>query len=120
MNPGSALANTITDEIFEDLRYSESTIVQWIAIVGSTTVKGILGSALDSMMGSLVWNDYAAVTLGNHYYTTYIVSYFPIVLDTGLPLIGEITVAQVGLVIKANVNVDTLTVSSYDVYDVFL
>lgn len=120
MNPGSLFASSITDEIFNNLRYSESTITQWIGIVGSSVVKNILGAALDSTMPSLVWNDFWIASSGNHQYTTYIVSYFPIVLDTGLPIIGEITIAQVGLVVTATVNVQTEIVSNFDVYDVFV
>jgi outer membrane murein-binding lipoprotein Lpp len=118
--PGGYIADTLTDGLFDELKKSENKIVTWIAIVGQTAVKNALASLINAKMPSLVWNNYDVIKAGNNLYDVYIVTYFPIEIDTGLPLIGTISIAKINLVLKSTVNILYETVSSVKVLPITL
>ena len=111
------VATRITDEIFDDLKSSSTVFVQWINLVGSENVKNILGSYIDNQLPTFIWHDQYISKVNTHKYMTYIVTYFPITIDTGLPSIGEITIPRVSLIIVGTVNVAKKGVSSIEIED---
>ncbi len=105
-------ATLITDEIFDDLESSSIVFVQWINLVGSENVKNVLGSYIDTQFPTFIWYDQYISKVNTHKYMTYVVTYFPIIIDTGLPSIGKITIPRVSLIIVGTVNVAKKRVSS--------
>lgn len=109
------VATRITDEVFDDLKSSSTVFVQWINLVGSENVKNVLGSYIDTQFPTFVWHDQYISKVNTHKYMTYIVTYFPIIIDTELPSIGEITIPRVSLIIVGTVNVAKKRVSSIEI-----
>jgi len=106
------VATLITDEIFDDLKSSSTVFVQWINLVGSENVKNVLESYIDTQFPTFIWYDQYISKVNTHKYMTYVLTYFPIIIDTGLPSIGEITIPRVSLIIVGTVNVAKKRVSS--------
>jgi hypothetical protein len=71
-------------------------------------------------MPSLVWNNYDVNKAGSNLYDVYVVTYFPIEIDTGLPLIGTISIAKINLVLKGTVNIPSESISSIAVWKITL
>lgn len=118
--PGGYIADTLTNELFDELKESENKIVTWIAIVGQTTVKNAITSLINAKMPSLVWNNYDVNKADSNLYDAYVVTYFPIEINTGLPLIGTISIAKINLVLKGTVNILSESISSVAVWKITL
>lgn len=106
------IVTKITDEIYDELESTSNEFVQWINLIGSENVKNVLGSIIDSQLPMFIWHDQYINEFDTNKYMTYIVTYFPITIDTGLPSIGEITIPRVHLIIVGKVNVAKKRVSS--------
>lgn len=117
-HPGSYISGRMVDMIFDELRSSNNRIIQWISIVGSEQVKNIISSIINSQIPTLVWNSYSIRRIQENQYDTYMVTYFPLVLPTGLPIIGDITIAKIGLIMKGTVNLSTETVSNLQIHSI--
>lgn len=105
------IVTKITDEIYDELESTSNEFVQWINLIGSENVKNVLGSIIDSQLPMFIWHDQYINEFDTNKYMTYIVTYFPITIDTGLPSIGEITIPRVHLIIVGKVNVAKKRVS---------
>jgi prefoldin subunit 5 len=114
--PGSYISGQIVDKIFDELQSSNNQIIQWISVVGSSHVKNVISVIINSQIPTLVWNSYSISQIQENQYNTFMVTYFPLVFDTGLPIIGEITIAKVGLIMKGTVNVSTESVTNLEIY----
>jgi predicted nucleic acid-binding Zn-ribbon protein len=106
------IVTQITDEIYDELESTSNEFVQWINLIGSENVKNVLGSVIDSQLPMFIWHDQYINEFDTNKYMTYIITYFPINIDTGLPSIGEITIPRVHLIIVGKVNVAKKRVSS--------
>lgn len=106
------IVTKITDEIYDELESTSNEFVQWINLIGSENVKNVLESIIDSQLPMFIWHDQYINEFDTNKYMTYIVTYFPITIDTGLPSIGEITIPRVHLIIVGKVNVAKKRVSS--------
>lgn len=109
------IATQITDEIYDELESTSDEFVQWINLIGSENVKDVLGSVIDSQLPMFIWHDQYISEINTNKYMTYIMTYFPITVDTGLPSIGEITIPRVRLIIVGKVNVAKKRVSFMDI-----
>ena len=118
--PGEDIVTQITDEIFDELKVSNYKFVQWISLAGSEHVKNVLESVIDSQFPTLVWNDQYIEKIKANKYMNYVITYFPLTIDTGLPSIGEIKVSRVSLIIMGIVNVAKENVSSIEIYSLNL
>lgn len=118
--PGGYVTSRITDELFEELQSSNDKFLQWIISAGSENVKNSLWIVVDSKVPTLTWHDQNIKKITINRYRTYVITYFSITLDTGLPSIGEIKVSRVSLIISGMVNVSTKKTSSIEVYSLNL
>ena len=118
--PGEEIVTQITDEIFDELKASNNKFVQWISLVGSENVKNVLGGVIDSQFPTLVWNEQYIEKIKANKYMTYVITHFPLTIDTGLLSIGEIKVSRVSLIIIGTVYVAKETVSSIEIYSLNL
>ena len=109
------IATQITNEIYDELESTSNEFVQWINLIGSENVKNVLGSVIDSQLPMFIWHDQYISEINTNKYMTYIITYFPITVDTGLPSIGEITIPRVHLIIVGKVNVAKKRVSSMEI-----
>lgn len=114
-NPGNYIAEQITSSLFSELKSSENKIQQWIGIVGETIARNTLASIINSKIPSLVWNKDRVVYQGNNEYLVSVITYFPIEINTGLPVIGTITVSRIALTINGKVNVETHSITDISV-----
>lgn len=114
------IATRIKDELFDELKSSSTEFVQWINLAGSEHVKSVLESVIDSQLPTFVWHDHYISKIKTDKYMTYVVTYFPITIDTGSPSIGEITNPRVGLIIVGIVNVAKERVSSIEIESLYL
>lgn len=118
--PSEDIVTQITDEIFNELKASNNKFIQWINLAGSEHVKNVLGGVIDSQFPTLVWNDQYIDKIKTNKYMIYVITYFPLTIDTGLPSIGEIKVSRVSLIIMGIVNVSKENVSSIEAYSLNL
>lgn len=118
--PGGLVAGLLIDDLFEELKASENKIVTWIAIVGENVAKDAIASIINSKIPALVWYNYDADIVGTNLYDLYIVTYFPIEINTGLPIVGTINIAKINLVLKGRVNISTEIVTSIEVWNVLI
>jgi len=114
-NPGTYIAEQITNRVFSELKSSENKIQQWIGIVGETIVRNTIASIINSKIPSLVWNKDRVVYQGNNEYSVSVITYFPIEIDTGLPIIGTITVSRIALTMNGTINVESSTITDISI-----
>ena len=117
---GGYIATRITEEIFDALKSSHNEFAQWISLAGSEHVKNVLGSLIDSQLPTFVWHDHYISKTKTDKYMTYVVTYFPITIDTELPSIGEITIPRISLIVMGIVNVAKEKVSSIEIEALYL
>ena len=105
-NPGQIIGSPIATAVVDAVFQNQTTDLQkWISLAGKAVVQGIITTYLNSKLPTVIWNDFKVSRTGTGVYDTQVVTYFPIVIDTGLPLIGQITVAKVSLVVGATTDV---------------
>lgn len=99
--PGDYIVDSVTDVLFEELKgqYPEIALVEG-------KVKEIIAKAINAKTPSLVWYGRSCDQINSYSYDTQVVTYFPLELETGIPLVGEIVVARVALVVSGEVNVN--------------
>ena len=111
-HPGSYIAEQVTNALFSELKSSNNEFQNWVVVIGETLVKNTLASIIDSKMPTLVWNNKQVVHQGDREYSVSVITYFPIEIDTGVPLIGKISVAKVSLTMSGTVDVALKTVTN--------
>ncbi|MBD3206527.1 hypothetical protein GF319_09315 [Candidatus Bathyarchaeota archaeon] len=99
--PGAYIVSSVTEAIFKELLTRYPAIAP---IEGK--VKEIIAKAINSKTPSLVWYGRSCDRVNPNCYLTYVVTYFPLEVDTGLPVVGEIIVARVALVVSGQVDVN--------------
>ena len=72
----------------------------------NSSIKGILVKALNAETPSLVWYGDSCDQINSYLYRTYVLTYFPLDVDTGIPVIGEIVVARIALIVVGEVDVN--------------
>jgi hypothetical protein len=116
--PGTTISNQIVDEIFEELSSSNNEIVRWTAVVGSSMAKSTVSKIVNSQIPSLVWNPHSISKQGSSIYAASMITYFPLEIDTGLPIIGDITIAKIGLVVSGDIDLESQMVSNLRLLDI--
>ena len=111
-NPGSYLADQIIGNIFYELKSSENDVQRWIGIVGEAAAKNTIAAIINSKLPNLVWNKKQITYQTDHKFLVSAITYFPLEIDTGLPMIGTITVARITLVMKGTVDVMSKSVTN--------
>ncbi len=101
IKPGAYIIDSITDELFEEVKKSHPIVENF-----ENQIKGILAKALNAEMPSLVWYGDSCDQLNSYQYRTYVVTYFPLEVDTGILVIGEIVVARIALIVVGEVDVN--------------
>jgi len=105
-NPGTHIAEQITNSLFSELKKSsDNNFQQWIVKAEEIVVKNAIASIIDSKMPSLVWNKNKVVYLGNDTYSVSVITYFPMEINTGIPIIGTITISRIALVMNGTINI---------------
>ena len=118
--PGEQLAEAIVYEFFEELRDTSDKFQLWVIALGEQVVIDALAPVINSKFPALVWNDHSVSHLSGSVYAASAITYFPIEIDTGSPLIGVIAIARVALVVTGNVDVNASTVTALQVTSIEL
>lgn len=98
------IIDDITDNIFDEL--------------GIGFAKSILAGAISTKMPTFVWNDVDVYSIGTNVYRACIVSAFPLTIETGIPLIGDVNIARIYIMIEGDVNISTRDVTSIGIYSI--
>lgn len=118
--PGGLVASLIITDLFEELKASENKIVIWISLIGENVAKDAIATIINAKIPALVWFNYDADAVSTNIYDVYIVTYFPIEVATGFPIIGTINIAKINLVLKGRVNISTETVTSIEAWNILI
>ena len=97
------LSNQITDKIIS----SDKTLNQFRA-----QISGLLSATINTKLPSVNWVKNSITPLSGRTYQTSMKTVFPIDLETGIPIIGKITIARIEIIATGSVNVETESVSN--------
>lgn len=114
-NPSKVIADAIVSLILSQVRTDT-----WVRLLGESAARSLLAPVINSKVPTVVWHDDAVSQFSGRTYVTSVKTFFPIEVDTGLPIIGRITIAKVVIVIQASVGVVNKAVSNISVKSIQL
>ena len=81
-------------------------------------IESIISNVLESKLPSVTWVKYTITPLPNRIYKTTMKSAFPLEIDTGLPLVGTVTLAKIVVRVSGEVDIKNEVVSNLQVESV--
>jgi len=112
-NPSGFLANEMTDFLFKTLEKDKSTAFRrWLSTSGKNAVEKNIAMFVQSKIPQLNWHGATVTNVGDKTFKYNAASSFPFEVNSGIPLIGKVTIAKVIMKLTGDVNSETREITN--------
>jgi len=111
-DPCGFMAKEVTEYLFNMLeKYKSTEFRRWLAARGSGVVEKSIASFVQQKVPQLNWYGAKVKEIGKNQFVYSAKTSFPFELNTGIPLVGKVSIAKVVLDVEGKINSDTREVT---------
>ncbi|MCW4051326.1 MAG: hypothetical protein NWE89_16505 [Candidatus Bathyarchaeota archaeon] len=112
-NPSQVTLIQMSNSLYDELIDGDADFSDLVTDFGESYARIVLGQAVESMTGGLVWNKVSVGKLGSDTYQVKLESYFDFVIQS-----ANVNIPNIKMEIRATVNIETREVTQLTITDV--